>query len=162
MVIMEDRFTKYSKLYILIFLMFLSVPVILGLIIAMFYGVSRLVSSNVVDIVFGLGVVAMAPALFSAVYVIFFKRTGRHPVPAVRIISKILFVAATALSILVLVLDMVSFFSKFNVDIDKYHSFSLVYMAGNVALLFLIAIVQAFSTNKEVDWMERNRPETGK
>lgn len=159
---MDDRFTKYSKLYLLIFLMFLSIPVIIGLVIVAFYGVSRLVSSTVVDIVFGLGVVAMAPALFSAVYVIFFKRTAGHPVSVVRNISKALFLAGIAVSVAVLVLDMISFFNKFNIDISAYHSFSLVYMAGNVALLFIIAIAQALSTNKEVDWIDRNRGETGK
>ena len=41
MIIMEDRFVKYSKLYALIFLLFLSVPVILGLIVAAFYGISK-------------------------------------------------------------------------------------------------------------------------
>ena len=154
---MDDQFTKYSKLYVLIFLLFLSVPVTLGLIVAAFYGISKLVSSSVVDIIFGLGVVTMAPALFSAVYVIFFKRTKNHPVAWVRIISKILFVAGFAVSIFVLVTDMLSFFTKFDTDIDGYRCFSLPYMAGNVAMLFLIAIIQAFSTNKEVDWMDRKR-----
>lgn len=154
---MEDRFVKYSKLYALIFLMFLSVPVILGLIIAAFYGLSKLVSSSVVDIVFGLGVVAMAPALFSAVYVIFFKRTKNHPVAAVRTISKFLFIIGIGISALVLVLDMYSFFTRFNIDIDGYHSFSLAYMAGNVAALFVIAIIQAFTTKKEVDWLDRHK-----
>ena len=154
---MDDQFTKYSKLYVLIFLLFLSVPVILGLIVAAFYGISKLVSSSVVDIIFGLGLVTLAPALFSAVYVIFFKRTKKHPVAAVRIISKILFVAGIAISMFVLVTDMISFFTKFNTDIAAYRCFSLVYMAGNVAMLFLIAIVQAFTTKKEVDWMERKR-----
>lgn len=154
---MEDRFVKYSKLYALIFLMFLSVPVILGLIIAAFYGVSKLVSSSVVDIVFGLGIVAMAPALFSAVYVIFFKRTKEHPVAGVRIISKTFFIIAVAISAVVLVLDMIGFFTKFNIDIAGYYSYSLAYMAGNVAMLFLIAIMQAFTTKKEVDWMDRSR-----
>lgn len=154
---MDDQFTKYSKLYALIFLLFLSVPVMLALIVAAFYGISRLVSSSVVDIIFGLGVVTLGPALFSAVYVIFFKRTKKHPVAWVRIISKTLFVAGIAISMFVLVTDMISFFTKFNTDIGGYRCYSLPYMAGNVAMLFLIAIVQAFSTNKEVDWMERNR-----
>jgi hypothetical protein len=30
-------------------------------------------------------------------------------------------------------------------------------MAGNVAMLFIIAIVQAFTTKKEVDWMDKYR-----
>lgn len=154
---MDDRFTKYSKLYILIFLLFLSVPVMIGLIVAAFYGISKLVSSSVVDIIFGLGIVTLAPALFSSVYVIFFKRTKKHLVAAVRIISKTLFAIGIVISAVVLVNDMISFFTKFNTDIAGYRSFSLPYMAGNVAMLFLIAIIQAFSTNKEVDWMERKR-----
>lgn len=154
---MDDRFTKYSKLYVLIFLLFLSVPVTLGLIVAVFYGLSKLVSSSVADIIFGLGVVTLAPALFSAVYVIFFKRTKNHPVAWVRIISKLFFVTGIIISAVVLVLDMISFFTRYNTDITGYYSFRLAYMAGNVSMLFLVAIMQAFTTKKEVDWMDRKR-----
>lgn len=154
---MEDRFAKYSKLYILIFLLFLSVPVFLALIVAAFYGISRVVSSSMVDIIFGLGVVTLAPALFSTVYVIFFKRTKNHPVSWVRVMSYILFVAGILVSGFVLVSDMISFFTKFKTDITGYRCFSLTYMAGNVAMLFLIAIIQAFSSSKETDWMEKHR-----
>jgi hypothetical protein len=154
---MEDRFTKYSKLYVLIFLLFLCVPVLLGLIVAAFYGISKIVSSTIADITFGLGVVTLAPAVFMTVYYIFFRRTKKHPVAAVKIISQILFVAGFLISVAVLVLDMISFFTKFSPDIGKYYGFSLAYMAGNVAMLFLIAIVQAFTTKKEVDWMDRKR-----
>ncbi|MEO6254775.1 MAG: hypothetical protein ABIO79_15795 [Ferruginibacter sp.] len=154
---MEDRFVKYSKLYAIIFLMFLAVPVLLGLIVAAFYGISKLVSSSYVDIIFGLGVITLAPALFSAVYVIFFKRTKQHPVAAVRMISQILFVAGMVINVVVLVSDMISFFTKFNIEITGYKCFSLAYLAGNVGGLFLIAIIQAFTTKKELDWMERKR-----
>jgi len=154
---MEDRFLKYSKLYLLIFLLFLSVPVLLGLIIALFYGVSRVVSSNVADISFGLGVIALAPAILSAVYVIFFKRTGKHPVAGVRVISKFIFIVAILISIIVLVIDMIYFFNRYDTNITGYYGLSLTYLAGNTAMLFLIAIIQAFTTKKEVDWMERQR-----
>ncbi len=154
---MEDKFVKYSKLYALIFLMFLAVPVLLGLVVAAFWGLSKLVSSSVIDIVFGLGVITIAPALFSAVYLIFFKRTRKHPVAAVQIVSKILFIAGILISALVLTNDMIGFFTKFKIDITSYKCFSLPYMAGNVAALFLIAIIQAFTTKKEADWMERSR-----
>ncbi len=154
---MEDRFTKYSKLYILIFLLFLCVPVLLGLLVAAFYGVSKLVSSTVADITFGLGVVTLAPAVFMTVYYIFFKRTKKHPEPVVKIVSQVLFITGFLLSLFVLVLDMISFFSRFSPDIGGYYGFSLAYLAGNVAMLFLIAIVQAFTTKKEVDWMDRKR-----
>lgn len=154
---MEDRFIKYSKLYALIFLLFLCVPVLLGLLIAAFYGISKIVSSTVADITFGLGVVTLAPAVFMSVYFIFFKRTKNHPVSAVRIISKILFVAGFLISLAVLVYDMRSFFTKYSTDIAGYMGFSLAYLAGNVAILFLIAIMQALTTSKEVDWMDRKR-----
>jgi hypothetical protein len=154
---MEDRFTKYSKLYILIFLLFLCVPVLLGLIIAAFYGISKIISSTIADISFGLGVVSLAPAVFMSVYFIFFKRTKKHPVKTVRLISYILFITGFITSLVVLVFDMISFFTKFNTDITGYHGLSLAYLAGNVAMLFLIAIAQALTTNKEVDWMDRRR-----
>ena len=154
---MEDRFIKYSKLYALIFLLFLCVPVLLGLVIAAFYGISKLVSSTVADISFGLGVVSLAPAVFMSIYFIFFGRTKKHPVKAVKIISQIIFVAGFLTSLVVLVFDMISFFTKFNTDITGYHGLSLTYLAGNVGTLFLIAIIQAFTTNKEVDWMDRTK-----
>ncbi len=154
---MEDRFIKYSKLYALIFLLFLCIPVLLGLVIAAFYGISKLVSSTVADITFGLGVVSLTPAVFMTVYYIFFKRTKRHPAKAVKIISQVIFVAGFLTSLVVLVFDMIAFFTKFKTDITGYHGLGLTYLAGNVAVLFLIAIVQAFTTKKEVDWMDRKR-----
>lgn len=155
--IMEDRFTKYSKLYVLIFLLFLSVPVILGLIIAVFYGFSKLISSSVADVAFGLCMVTLAPAILSSVYVIFFKRSKSHPVAAVKILSQIIFVAGIAISAAVLIRDMIAFFTKFNIDIDGYYGLGLAYLASNVGVLFFIAIIQAFTTKKEVDWMDRKR-----
>lgn len=154
---MDNRFTKYSKLYVIIFLLFLSVPVILALLVAFFWGLSKIVSSNVADIVFGLGLITIAPAIFSTAYLIFFKRTATHPVASVRTISKIIFVAGIAISIIVLIADMVSFFTKYATDISAYRCYSLPFLAGNIATLFLIAIMQAFTTKKEVDWMDRQR-----
>jgi len=129
----------------------------LGLIIALFYGISKLVSSSIADITFGLGVVTLAPALFSTVYVIFFKRTTKHPVATVRIISKSIFVVGIIISLAALIMDMIAFFTKYNTDITGYYGLSLAYLAGNVGILFLIAIVQALTTQKEVDWMDRHR-----
>ena len=85
---MEDKFVRYSKLYVLLFLLFLSVPVIIGLIIGAFYGISRLFSSAPIDLVYELFILSIPAAVFSAVYVIFFRRTAWHPVWPVRFISK--------------------------------------------------------------------------
>jgi hypothetical protein len=152
---MEDRFLKYSKLYILIFLLFLAVPVILGLLVAVFYGISKVVSSNAADLIFGLGTITMLPALFSSVYVIFFKRTKQHPSAIVRILSNTFFVLGIICSVIVLIIDIIAFFNKYEIDISAYRCFSLAYLAGNVGMIFLIGIIQAFTTPKEVDWMDR-------
>lgn len=154
---MEDRFLKYSKLYILIFLLFLAVPVILGLLVAVFWGISKVVSSNAADLIFGLGTITLLPALFSSVYVIFFKRTKQHPSAVVRILSNIFFILGIVCSVTVLVIDIIAFFNKYEIDISAYRCFSLAYLAGNVGLIFLIGIIQAFTTPKEVDWMDRNK-----
>ena len=154
---MEDRFIKYSKLYILIFLLFLAVPVILGLLVAAFWGISKVVSSNAADLIFGLGTITMLPAIFSSVYVIFFKRTKQHPSAVVRIVSYLFFVLGIVCSVIVLIIDISAFFNMYEIDISAYRCFSLAYLAGNVGMIFLIGIIQAFTTPKEVDWMDRNK-----
>ena len=154
---MQDRFAKYTKLYIIIFLMFLSVPIFIALFIASFYGIFKILPGTYLDITFGLCLVTLPAALFSTVCYIFYKRTKIHPVSAVRVISKILFVLGIIAALFFLTLDVKTFFTKFSIDVTNYYCFSLAYMAGNVAMLFIIAIVQAFTTKKELDWMDKHR-----
>jgi hypothetical protein len=154
---MEDKFLRYSKLYILIFLMFLSIPVIIGLIIAFFYGFSKLISSAPIDILFEMLIVSIPAAIFTTAYVIFFKRTKQHPSNIVRIISRILFASGFCCCCVFLVLDMILFFTRQSYDVTNYRSFSTIFLAGNIGGLFLIAIMQAFTTQKEKDWLEKRR-----
>ncbi len=76
----------------------------------------------------------------------------------VRIISKILFVIGFCCCVVFLVLDIVSFFTRQSYDITDYRSFSTFFLAGNIAGLFLIAVMQAFTTGKEKDWLEKRTP----
>ena len=154
---MEDRFLKYSKLYVLIFLLFLSVPVFIGLAIFVFWGFSKMVSSTVMDIIFGLGIVTIPPAVFLTAYLVFFKRTKQHPAKWVRYLSYVVFAAGFILGIYVLIADLIRFFRQYSTDIASYQAYSLEYMAGNISTLFIIALLQAFTTQKEVDWMDRHR-----
>ncbi len=151
----EDKFVKYTKLYILIFLLFLSIPVLFGLVMASLYQFSKLISSRPVDMFFELVVMAMPIAIFETAYIIFFRRTKRHPSQIVRGISYLLFIIALCGCTLVLVLDMYSFFTTKGHVVTDYYSFSLLCLAGNIALLFIIALLQAFTTAKEKDWMDR-------
>ena len=152
---MEDKFTRYTKLYILIFLMFLSIPVVIGLVIGAFYGFSKLISFGPVDIVFQLLIISVPAAVFASADVIFFKRTKQHPSAVIRTCSKILFVTGIIFCAVFLVLDILVFFKKPGNDITDYRCFSISFLAANIGGLFLIAIIQAFTTKKEKDWMDR-------
>jgi hypothetical protein len=154
---MEDRFAKYSKLYFLIFLLFLSIPVIFGSVMALLYGVSKLVSSKPVDILFELVVISIPPAVFATAYYIFIKRTKKHPSAVVKAISQVCFIIGFCYCVVVLVLCIMDYFKLGIHDITNYASFDLFFLAGNIGLLFFIAIVQAFTTKKEMNWMEKRK-----
>lgn len=160
---MDDRFTKYSKLYILIFGLFLAVPVIIALFIGFFYGFFKIFASHPLDVFYELVVVVIPPALFAAVYYIFFKRTKQHPSKPVKLLSQGLFIIAFGICAVVLVTDLLHYFKLPNgtYDISSFNSYSLAFMAGNIALLFIVALTQAFTTNKEEDWLEKRRRKMG-
>jgi hypothetical protein len=155
----EDKFIKFTKLYILIFLLFLSIPIIFGLVLASLYQFSKLISSRPVDMFFELAVMVMPIAVFETAYIIFFRRTKHHPSKIVRGISYFLFVIALCYCTTVLVLDMYSFFTTKGHVVTDYNSFSLLCLAGNIALLFIVGLLQAFTTAKEKDWMDRRKVE---
>ena len=158
---MEDKFVRFTKLYIIIFLMFLSIPVIIGLIVAVFYGFSKLISFAPVDIVFQLLIMSVPTAVFATADIIFFIRTKNHPSPIVRVCSRILFAAGFICAVTFLVMDIVLFFKQPGTDIIDYHCFSIPFLAGNVGGLFLIAIAQAFTTKKETDWLDKTTGQKG-
>ena len=154
---MEDRFTKYSKLYVLIFLLFLSIPVVFGLVIGLMYGFSKVVSSGFVDILFELVVISLPPAVFATVYYIFFRRTKIHPSAVVKAISQLLFIFGFVYCIVIMGISIIDYFTVKPHDITGYASFTLLFLAGNIGLLFLLAIIQAFTTKKEEDWMAKRK-----
>lgn len=154
---MEDKFLKYSRLYVLIFLAFLAIPVCFGLVMGMLYGFSKLISSKPVDLAFALVVIAIPSAIFATAYLIFFKRTKKHPSGIVRWLSYCCCVLALAACCYALTVDMLYFFKHKGSVIADYFNFSLLFLAGNIGLLFLLAIIQAFTTAKEADWMDKHR-----
>lgn len=156
---MDDRFTKFSKLYFLIFGLFLSVPVITALIIGFFYGFFKIFASRPLDVFYELLVLVIPAALFGAVYYIFISRTKKHPSIPVKVISQVLFIIAFCTCAVVLVLDLLHYFKLTfgTYDVSFFYSYSQAFLAGNIALLFILAIVQAFSTPREEDWQEKRK-----
>jgi hypothetical protein len=154
---MDDKFLKYSKLYFFIFLLFVSVQIAIGIIIALLYGFSSLISSRITDLLFELGVIAIPPAIFASAHLIFFKRTGKNFSLVLRTVSKTLFVIGLLSCIACVGFDIYYYFYKKVGSLLNYTSFSLLFLAGNCGVLFFIAVAQALSTPKEIDWMEKRR-----
>lgn len=154
---MDDRFTKFSKLYLLIFLLFLSIPVVFGLVVGVMYGFSKLVSSSFVDILFELVVISIPPAIFATAYYIFIKRTKNHPSAPVKMVSQVLFMLGFIYCLVIMGISVLDYFKIKPHDITGYASFSLMFLAGNIGMLFFLAIIQAFTTKKEEDWLEKRK-----
>jgi hypothetical protein len=160
---MEDRFTKYSKLYFLVAGVFLAVPVVLALVIGFFYGFFKIFSSRPLDIIYELLIVAMPASIFCTVYYIFIGRTKKYPSAGIKIVSQVLFMLAFCTCLVVLTMDIIHYFKLgYNAyEIKDYKSFSQLFMAGNIALMFIVALVQAFGTPKEEDWIARRKKREG-
>ncbi len=107
------------------------------------------------ELLFYLAMLSVPFILFEFVHVVFFRRTKDHPSKLVQVISRILFVAGMLYTAYVYVKDMISFFKKINYAITDYGSFDLRFLCINIFGLFLIAIIQAATTNKEIDWINK-------
>lgn len=152
---MDDRFIKYTKLSVIIFLLFLAIPLSFSLLFGVFYGFSAIISSGPVDILFEIFIVSLPAVLFCTVYAIFYTRTKSHPSKAVRYISNFFFALCTIISLYALITDLLTYFHIHLRDITGYQCFTVWFLAGNISTIFLIGVVQAFTTKKEKDWMDK-------
>ena len=154
---MEDN-GKYLRLFGTLFFTFIGfilaiVLVLLGL--KFFFGMLSHIP-GVVNI-FTLFIICVPAALFISVYVIFFQRTKLHPSAPARIISYILFTIALAAWVFFFVKDMIIFFRYFYTTVGEYMSYNMIFLSGNVFVIFLVGIIQALTAKKEVGWLERHR-----
>ncbi len=152
---MDDRFIKYTKLSLIIFLLFLAIPVGFSLVFGIFYGLSAVISSKPVDLIFEIFVISFPPLIFCTAYSIFFVRTKSHPSTFVKYFSWCLFAVGILISLYFLINDLSTYFKVHYHDITNYSVFAQWYLAGNIAAIFLIGVMQAFTTKKEKDWMEK-------
>ena len=77
---MDDRFIKYTKLSIIIFLLFLAIPVTFSLVFGVFYGFSAIISSKPIDLIFEIFIISL-PALFFLPCTAFFLKEPVHILP---------------------------------------------------------------------------------
>ncbi len=159
---MEDRFSKYFQLSFNLFFTFLGF--ILALVLVML-GLKYLL--RFLDYlpwfvyIYSLFIIVVPGALFLSIFTIYFKRTATHPAAVVKWISYTVFTIALLGWLTFFILDMVTFIKTASRQIGSYYSYNIFLLAGSVATIFLVGVLQALSTEKEKDWMEKRREREG-
>jgi hypothetical protein len=98
----------------------------------------------------------MLPAVFFiTVFVIFFLRTTQHVSTPVRYLSYAVFSVSVLGWLYFLISDVALFFGKGYTEISKYQSFSLLFLSSSIGTIFFIGVIQALTTGKETDWMDK-------
>lgn len=154
---MEDRYGKYVRLFgTLFFTMigFILAFTLLLLGIRLIFGLLSFISWSAY--IYTLFIMMVPAVLFISIYIIYFKRTAAHPSAFVRYISYGIFSVALIFWVIFFVMDIITFFKHAYTDIEKYNGYDMIFLSANVAAIFLIGVMQAFSAPKEKDWMERN------
>ncbi|MEP6711860.1 MAG: hypothetical protein ABJA37_05580 [Ferruginibacter sp.] len=155
---MEDRYGKYVRLFSTLF--FTMVGLIIAFIllllgIRLIFGLLSFISWSAY--IYTLLIMMVPAVLFISIFIIYFKRTVTHPSSVVRYISYAIFSVALIFWSIFLVRDVATFFKYAYTDIEKYNGYNYIFLSANVATIFIVGIMQAFSMPKEKDWMERNR-----
>jgi hypothetical protein len=149
---------KYIKLLGTIILTFVGFIIALALVIlGLRYIFGLLDFMPWFSVMFTLIIICVPALLFITVYLIYVRHTKPHPSRAAKIFSYIIFTIALIAWLYFWILDFIIFFKHHYNNIEAYHCYNLAFLATNVFFLFLVGIVQALSTNKEIGWMEKNK-----
>jgi hypothetical protein len=154
---MEDTLSKYLRLFGNILLTFIIFLVFLfGLLLMLKLAFGLLDHISWFSYLYTVFILLLPVVLFSSVYFIFFKRTKYHPSKAVRGVSYFIFSAAILSWLVFLAMDIKTYSIRQYAEIGKYISYDTIYLTANVAVIFLVGIIQALTTAKEKDWMEKH------
>lgn len=155
---MEDRYSKYFQLTFNLFFTLLGFIVALALLMLGLKYVFRLLDYIPWFVyVYMMFIFIIPAALFITIFLIYFKRTTQHPSLVIRVISYVIFTVALLVWGTSFVRDMFTFFKTGAREISNYYSYNILLLAGSVAVIFLVGVMQAFTTQKEKDWMERRK-----
>jgi hypothetical protein len=149
---------KYIRLFSTIFFTFVGFIVALALVVLglrFIFGVLDYMPWF--SVMFTLFIICVPAVLFITVYIIYIKHTKAHPSKAAKVFSYIIFIIALAVWLYYWMQDFIIFFKHHYTSIGEYHCYNLAFLASNVFIIFLVGIVQALSTKKEADWMEKSR-----
>jgi hypothetical protein len=149
---------KYIRLFGTIFFTFMGfIAAFALLMVGLKYTFRMLDHIPWFSLMFTLFIVCVPAVLFITVYLIYIKHTKPHPSMGARIFSYIIFAVALCAWAYYWFLDFIIFFKHHYNSIGEYHCYNLAFLAANVGTIFLVGIVQALSTKKELGWMEKSR-----
>lgn len=155
---MEDKFVKYLQLsnrLIISLVAFIASLLLLLFGIRLIFGL--LDSMPWFVYLFTLFIIIVPSAVFICIFLASLYRVKHHPSSAVRPISYVLNGAAFLGWVYLLCRDIITFFLTGAQQISNYNSYNVLYLAGSMGLVFLLAVIQALSTEKEKDWIEKRR-----
>ncbi len=153
---MESTYSKYLRLFGNIFFLFLGFVLAFILVIVAFRLLFGLLSFIPwLRVLYMLFILMMPVCIFGTAFLVFFKRTATHNSKPVKIISYIIFTAILLSWAILTIYDLVTFFKFHYISIDKYYTYNLLFLSINIFCIFGVGVMQALSTPKEVDWMER-------
>jgi hypothetical protein len=159
---MEDKYSKYLQLSMNIFFVFIGfVAALLGLLLGLKYLMGVLDYLPFFSYLFTLFIMLVPSALMIAIFTIFFKRSLTHPAVLVKWISLVIFCIAIAGWLYFILMDVLFFFKSGAREVGKYNSYNVFYLSGSVATIFLVGVMQALTTEKEKDWMEKRMEKEG-
>jgi len=154
---MEERFGKYLRLFGSIFFVLIGfLLTIVALLLALRFIFGLLTYVSWVTYAYIVLILLIPAGLFIPSFIIYAKRTARHPHKGARIISYLLFATALMAWLIFLTWDIIIFYKHAYTAIGMYHSYDMIFLSLNVACLFIVGIIQAFTSSKEKDWLENN------
>ncbi|MFZ1527727.1 MAG: hypothetical protein WAT19_03190 [Ferruginibacter sp.] len=159
---MDDQFVKYGKLSGAIFLLFLGFLLVFAFIILavrLLFGLFNYIPWA--SYIFMIFIVAAPALLFISVFTIFFKRTLSHPSALAKYFSLAVFAVALLLWVYTLGTDMILFSKKYYTNAAKYNSYQFWMLVGSVLTIFFTGMIQALTTEKEKDWLQKRREKEG-
>lgn len=157
---MEDRYSKYFQLSFNLFFTFIGFILSLALVLIGLKYIFRLVDYIPWFVYVYMMFIIIVPAtLFITIFIVYSKRTAGHPSKPVRYISYIIFAAALLSWCAAFTADMFTFFKNGYREISNYYSYNIFLLTASVASIFIIGVIQALSTEKETDWLEKRHSE---
>lgn len=150
------RGAKYIRLFGTIFFSFIGFLLLLALLIIvvrLFFGMLDYIPFT--QYLYMMLIIIFPAAFFLTLSLYYWKRTRTFPVKWAKNLSIIFFISLIVAWTIALIVDSATYFKFGYGSIDKYWSYSLVYLASSVGLIFFIGGLQAATMPEEDDWYKK-------